>query len=153
MINYSNLYIFICRTYSFKYILPELCTRFPQTPGYVQETQFLKSWQSESIYGNEMIVDDFSHTLPAMEPPPDHYFQKVASLLPFCSCTDSIHSELCASSRNHTVSGSGDFSLFLFPFFLLLRYNWHVTLPESKMYITLIWYNDILQNGDHFIQH
>lgn len=121
MINYSNPYIFICHTYGFKSILLELCTHFPQTPGYVQETQFLKSWQSKSIYGNEMIVDDFSHTLPAVEPPPDHYFQKVASLLPFCSCTASIHSELCASSRNHTVSSSGDFSLFLFSFFSVIE--------------------------------
>lgn len=60
---------------------------FPRPQGYVQETRFLKSWQSKSIYGNEMIVDDFSHTLQAVEPPRDHYFQKVAFLLPFCSWT------------------------------------------------------------------
>lgn len=50
---------------------------------YAGNTIF-KIWQSESIYGNEMIVDYFSCALPAMEPPLDHYFQKVAFLLPFC---------------------------------------------------------------------
>lgn len=58
----------------------------PYTPGYVWETQFLKSWQRKSIYGNEMIIDYFSCTFPAVEPTLDHYVQKVACLLPLCYC-------------------------------------------------------------------
>lgn len=58
----------------------------PHTPGYVQETQFKKSCQSESMYGNEVIIDYFSCVSPAVEPTLVHYFLKVASLFPLCYC-------------------------------------------------------------------
>lgn len=66
------------------YILPELC--IPPMPQGMHRKQFLKSWQSESIYGNEVIIDYFSCVLPAVEPTLVHYFQKVASLFPSSYC-------------------------------------------------------------------
>lgn len=72
--------------YIWLYVYPPRAKHSLHTPGYVQETQFLKSWQSKSIYGNEMIIDDFSCALPAVEPTLDHYFQKVAFLLPLSYC-------------------------------------------------------------------
>lgn len=121
LINYSNPCIFMC-IYIWLYVYPPRAMHSPQTPGYIQETQFKKSWQSNSMYKNETIIDCFSCTLFAVEPTLDHYFQKVTSLLPLCYCragNTRLYSfrTVCTSSGNHGVFSALATSAF---FYLLI---------------------------------
>lgn len=112
LINFSSPCIFMC----LMYILPEPCM-LPY-PRVGTGNTILKSWQRKSIYGNGMILDYFSCTLPAEKPTRDHYFK--SRLLPSFMRLQSgrnlasTQSGLWTSSRTHTVFPALVISTFVF---------------------------------------